>query len=1258
MRMRRVCLLLAAMLGLLTVRMETGAAEAIGEPPLPPGEHPRLLFHGREIGALRSRAATPVGQGLAGTLRREAHGHREAWVKKLAARDTEWLEQMRNETGVLGKFNKQCWHAALLYVASGEERDGLVAVEMFRIWMSAWPATEEIEATESWGNPWAAMTYDWLHELLTEADRAKARRILASMVGAPTLDAVGKRWWNGGPTPSGRCTTNWTPIYAASLGMTLLAIEGQDGYNEELLALCISLVREYLDGGISPDGAMYEGLGYASGYGTKDIPYFLHALERRGVTFWRDTHLPKLSTWLSYELLPWGYEGFPLNQSNGNLGSGELLTFLTQEQGGLNRWIFKNVTGRRENDLRIDAGVGLINGWASWRGERPDELPLSHWFSNRGLVFSRSGWGERDASFVFNSNPMGAGHTHADQGHFCLASHGAAFFLEGGVSKFDSEYHNVVLIDGRGQASSQSRVDAFLRSADLSAYADVMDIDQKLAYDRVLQGENDFEWVEYNPVERAERQALFVRGATGPFVVIADALRKDAEPHRFDWLGHVPWHNPVRVDGRTFRIEERFGGKFLQAIDAGKMSAMEATGLRNGTVRGWVLVRSLPHIAAWSSNTLRVNGRAAPYNTSYFGLGFHYRGWYWNSILPEKVAEIPITDGKLRFEVESGSGGRVALAVFTYDPTWEPGDTIPANGGDFVVLTVDDLVETEAPWEILEAPKGVLDGAFLGAAAPEVTVAQHPRAETRVITARKETVDADFLAVMAPHDDGDGRTLELKEWGAATAAVLTGAGGVDLISGPADGRLATDGAAASLSLNPDETIVGYALVRGTRLAFEGRELLSSTVPLHAVYDGKQLILRAARHGTVKIWRGSAGEVVVNGARSRLPAGEMVTIEIPALATEWTTAISADGRTATASGDGPQPLWIEAPATVREVIVNGISRWFIRDADGQRVSPALETGSPFPYAGELTAAELFESLVEGSAAQLGDQRELNPTGVSGEAVIAPAGKLTMDLPIVGPGAYRLVVLYMAGAPVELRIVEPGGERSVVATPESAGVQRLAVKDVMLRESPARLTFTGSGKLALVAIRLQPQYRDLAANVWSTIGPFPSPYTRQNATDAAVKAALEAVYPPEREIDLDAKYEGSDGRQVRWQQDESLAGAGMRDGVNFKVRNGVLMSEISYAVTWVNVPTERQAEVSMNCDYWANLYVNGVLIESNRDPNEVAQDGAWFKGLKRFTARFSLQKGQNTIMVETHGGMGGSSFAAAITDPGDLQFTPTP
>ena len=1257
--------------------LHLSADESPGKPPLEFGKHPRLLFDARHLSSIRLRAKTDWGEALLHGVRHKGHGAYDFIIKALAKRDQDWFAKKRKEApNILSRFAQECWSASLYAVSTGDSRDALIAVELFRIWLSGYPPNEEIKAQQSWGNPWLAMSYDWIHEYLTDAERARSQVIFGSMVGKATMDMIGSEWWCGGPTPAMRYVTNWTPIWASSLLITNLAIEGEQGYNPELTPHCIRFLRGYLDGGIAPDGAIYEGVGYAGGYGTKDVGFALMALQRRGIDLITTTNLRHVPHWLAYEILPWGWEALPLNQSMGRLGSNSFSTLIAARYGGLAKWMFHNITGRTLEKLAAEPATALINSLPQYRGERPDKLLLSHWFSTAGQVICRSGWGERDAHFAFNTNPVGSGHSHADQGSFCLSSNGAAFITEGGVTHFASQYHNIVMIDGRGQAQVQGGTDSFIHSVDSNSYADIIDADTKLAYDRRLQGGTGgpWTWLEYNPVKKSRRRCMFVRGASGPLLIVADEIQKDDKEHTYEWLAHVPENNAVTVNGRQFHIRERFGGKYLQTLERGKKTTFVAKDARAGTLRGWALIRSVPHLYSWSSNDLDVNGVKCPYNTAYFGLGEYRYGWQWLPILPNRKAEIEHKGGPLRFGMSSATGGRIALAVFTYKKDWEPGDELPKNGGDFIVLGVESAEHSDNPWDVHEIKKGELHGVMLGKTPPKLSIKPSPKSLTKVIYATQKTTRGNFLAVMVPGDEGI-RKMEMSKWG--QGEVVTISNGVDqfdcvisaLDSETNRGLLQTDAQAAVVSLKSLEgranVRFAYAMMNGTQLidksgleveGSDGQFVRATGGRVHVLNDRKLLVVRGPGGANVRCYRMGATSALVNGRKLFLPKEIFVTIKIPKLPERWDIKISKDGFQVDVTGKGPQPLSIAAPKA-KNVTVNGVNRWFVRDGKGN-IFPALEYGSPFRYENQLEAVDLKDSLSRESGATFSDLKAIDPNGESKPVILSKSGKIGLNLPVPGPGLYKLVVRVMAKEKTSLQVQALGGTKSSQVS-ESAELMEhvLTIENIGLAKRQASMSLQSGGPIALLSIRLNPEYRRLSANLWSTIGPFPSNYIKDRGHDTAdVKEALETVYPPDQKVDLSATYKGDGGEQVMWLQSARTEGPVMKDGVNFKIRNGVKKSKICYAVTFIDSPDDRTVEMRVSCDYWANLFLNGKRIKSQRTPAGFRKDGAWFNGVTRIKSIIELKKGRNTLLAKVQGGMGGSSFTCLITDPGDLKITP--
>lgn len=1233
--------------------------------PIKPGVHPRLLFGPDDIPAIRRRAATPRGRVMLARLRRSVYGHRDANLKNLKKQDPEWLASTRQDIkrGLLSKWGRQTRYAGLLYTATGNAQDGWIGAEMFRLWLSTRPEPGKIEPEVSWGNAEMAMAYDMLYHLLTPEERRHAVAVFASMTAEPTRKSFFTEWSLDGPRISNRKSCNWTPIRTSSLGLTCQVIEGQPGYNPEVARLSLKLMKAFLLEGISADGGMFEGVIYPLGYGCDRTPYYIISTRRRGVDLTKDTHVLEAPKWFAYETLPWGYESQAFNKSTGQYSGGTFPTFLGQEAGATGEWLFRNCRGWHPIQGQADETMQLIGGIVHTRPVRPDHLPPSHWFSAVGRVVCRSGWGPRDAHFTFNTNPLGAGHTNADQGHFTFASHGVNFIPDSGVHDYASSSHNLVHIDGVGQSEHEGALEAFIRFAELTGYADVVDADLKLAYDRMVVGpfNGPWHWVEYNPVQRADRRTLFVRGATGPLVVVTDDIKKDDQVREYDFLARTTRNNNLLVDGRSFTIAERFGGRYMHTVGPGKVATLMRDKIPGGTYRGWILVRGEPYPRQWSNTTVTINGKALPYNTTYFALGNYDAGWYWNPILPKGPKTEPpfeLPEGKLEIRFDSKTGGQVAAVVLTRNKDWQPGYALPADGGDMVVLTMDDLVQGDDPWQVSRDPKSLLDGLFLGAEAPTLSIGENPATRQHVLHAKRNVAGTRFACVMAPRDQDEGKTLQPDPAGSSQVAMVKRDRAVDYVAASVDGKLTTgdvvtDAHAAVVSMErlPQlRWMTGFAVAQGTTLAYRGGVLVDSAVPVTVVNDRSSLHVRGPGGAEVTCRQLDATRLVVNGTETAMPAAEksLVKVTIPKRPDRWTVDISADGQVVRVDGDGPLPLVVKAPGAVR-CLVNGVDRWFVKSSNGD-IYPLLETGTTlFEYAGQRSAAEL---------AKLTDDA-VTMTTVPGEK--RRAMKLTdqtiFDLSSVSPGKYNLTLNLAApdGATLAMRLGESTHTVKVPPT-RGRGFRGVRMMNVGITAGSNKLVLEPTGEVYLDHLVPSAVPQLIEAVKWSIIGGFPSPWPE--AGTEGVKTGLHTVYPPEKEIDLDASYEGTDGKKVTWQpcKPAEVIRRDLDKGVTFK-QIGVNKGQIAYAVVFITSPTERDAELRIGTDWWARAWVNDNEVKTERPADLVKTDGAQFNAESTPAATVHLKKGINVLLVKNHGGSGGNRFFAYITDPGDLQFSPT-
>jgi hypothetical protein len=1218
----------------------------------PPGTHPRLLFRPADIPELRKRATTnEYGREALNGLRRSAFGHRDSELQHLRKGDAKWrnghIQEVKKGHPMWNRFMTPLRNAAVYYQVTGDEDAGFVAAEYFRIWMDAQPPDEQILEQENWGNFNVALAYDCVYELLTPAERKRARLLFGAMLGQPTLDMFDTAWFLDGPSVSGRNTGNWTPICTGNLILTMLAVEGEVNYPPELLQRALTSLERTLNEFIASDGGMYEGSSYATGFGSKEIPFVIEALRQRGIDFTINTNLSRAAHWITYEMLPWGGQMQAVNKCNGNLDAGPLMHWIGVAFNGPSQWASRWSCGFPPMTVSYDALQTLLWGVPKQGNWRPDDWPLNYWFSTIGKVICRSGWQPRDAHFLLTTNPLGAGHTHADNGHFCYADLGVEWFVDSGIVQSTSTGHNLILIDGIGQPAQEGRTAAFIRSADFSNYANIVDTDLKYAYSRVLKGEatGPWQWDEYNSVNTADRRAIFTRGLSGPFIVIADDIRKDRQKHRYEWLGHTAASNKIQVDGHRFTFTQNWDGTFLESRGSGQVVTLSGTIPEGqGLWRGWLLVRGIPHSSRWSNTNVELNGKRLPYNTTYFAVGNFGQGWWWNPILPGGPGSNPefkLPAGEVTVKLTGQTGSQVAMVLFTRDTRWQTDKQIPLPGNDTVILNIDNALQGERPWSVVTDPRAELIGAFIGPETPMLSITTSKTTGLSVLHAVKETDHAQFLCVAAAYDADSPRTLEIE----GRQARIKGPGGVDIVAGAgSEGEIDTDGQVGMVGLAPRPS--RYTLISGRRLAWRNTPLVDASHPIHISNDGKTLVVRGTGGTEVKCALLGATAMRVNNLEQRVSSH----FTIPKLPDTWNVERLNNGRFLKITGNGSLPLKVHAPECL-DLTVNGVHRYFVMDTKGN-VWPLLQDGiSLYQYANSLNPALLRDSLKSGTA-------ELSPQPNTHINALYIDRHAKFELPSFGPASYNISFFYTTSGPANIQVTAGDKRLNINATKATGSMAHETIANINTGEK-LNIEITTDKPIWIDNVLLNPQMQKIEPTEWSIIGPFPSLWGDDgNYSNLSVKAALDHPFSPEKKGDLKAEYKGVDGQTIIWHtcKPATKIQYDFDTGVTFK-QIGIDKGDIGYAVTFINSPTERNAQISISCDYWSKGWINGQPLTTERSASAVAQDGATFFSDSPTTAKIHLKKGINILLIKNHGGSGGNRFVLWITNPGDLKFTHT-
>lgn len=130
-------------------------------------------------------------------------------------------------------------------------------------------------------------------------------------------------------------------------------------------------------------------------------------------------------------------------------------------------------------------------------------------------------------------------------------------------------------------------------------------------------------------------------------------------------------------------------------------------------------------------------------------------------------------------------------------------------------------------------------------------------------------------------------------------------------------------------------------------------------------------------------------------------------------------------------------------------------------------------------------------------------------------------------------------------------------------------------------------------------------------WKVIGPF----------DNTGLAGFEIPYPPEREIDFDAEYEGKNG-PVRWQSFTTEDDYGM---VDLNKPLGPLKEVVGYAWAEYTSDTQRDVELRLGCKNAWKVWLNGQFLFGREEYHRGMQ-------LDQYRMKGTIRPGRNEILVK--------------------------
>lgn len=384
--------------------------------------------------------------------------------------------------------------------------------------------------------------------------------------------------------------SNYNTVIGSALGLAALCLEREmpSEWVQGAIERADEYVASWAGAHLDPDGSYDEGAMYA-GWSIRNLAYYFWARSRLYDHYDFSTleGLRNLEKWLAFSTLPIGHAAVNNVNDSSYLGCGlsHYHTYLdwaeTAYGSGVSAWLWERIVGP---DYGYDAGILADKpGTVLWhRGVPPvnprDRLPCHMLWRRHGLYYFRTGWPDGDVSddvvFSFYSGKFMGGHAHEDQNNFTLWGYGTAFATDNGpgIPAKDTEGHNLVLIDGRGQHNAGGSVgtDGAIREHVLSSFADYIFGDATSAYTTYSEfnrpgypfPDDVWSWGYDggNPVEFAHRRVAIVH-ETGlpPYFIVADEIRKDDLPHLYSWRLHTDERNTVDLSSNPICIRGGHG---------------------------------------------------------------------------------------------------------------------------------------------------------------------------------------------------------------------------------------------------------------------------------------------------------------------------------------------------------------------------------------------------------------------------------------------------------------------------------------------------------------------------------------------------------------------------------------------------------------------------------------------------------------------------------------------------------------------------
>jgi hypothetical protein len=333
---------------------------------------------------------------------------------------------------------------------------------------------------------------------------------------------------------------------------------------DEWLSYSITEMTESLKGQVYPDGAQTELTSSYHFVALRNFELFSEICDFAGKElpdFFNET-LENMYNYLALTIRPDGC-GILNNDADRNNNVEKVL--LAADKYNRNDW--KYTASNEEKGIEPIGGPSFVFPWA-------------------GHLISRSGYDSNAHWSFFDIGPWGSGHQHNDKLHLSISAYGRDLLVDGGrfaykgvvAEKFrgyarGSQSHNVILIDGKGQAPGPKV------------------IDQPLSENHFKIGQEfDYAWNSFNKFNDLEgignhtRSLFYVRGH---FWIVVDNIDTD-RPRKIETLWH--WHPGCDIQEQKKSIvstNNKRGNLQVLPVGKTKWELNLVKGQESPEIQGW-----------------------------------------------------------------------------------------------------------------------------------------------------------------------------------------------------------------------------------------------------------------------------------------------------------------------------------------------------------------------------------------------------------------------------------------------------------------------------------------------------------------------------------------------------------------------------------------------------------------------------------------------------------------------------------------------